>query len=333
VNFAIDDDVYVLAEVIDDFCDKRCAVSAIADAASRGQVGDRDRWTALCELGLPVLMAPEPKGIGAGLLDATLLAERIGAALLPEPAMATSVLVAAWHRYGGNPTVAADLTDGSRVATFHASDSVAFSSTAKINGRVTVPADELVDLVAVVAEPSALVLLETAGLRSAATPGGGDVLRPVGVVDVHTTAVAELTLPGGAAERLRRELTLLTLAELVGGMDAVVKRTVRFVTDRHQFGRSIGSFQSIKHRLADMYAATEQARAALQFAAIDTAADEECAGPEVASVARWVPTAAIETCEAAVHLHGAMGYSWEVPVHLYLRRALAVRARADGSAP
>ena len=158
------------------------------------------------------------------------------------------------------------------------------------------------------------------------------MLRPVSVVDVHTNAVAELALPDGAAERLRRELTLLTLAELVGGMEAVVKRTVRFVTDRHQFGRSIGSFQSIKHRLADMYAATEQARAAVQFAAIDTAVGEECAGPEVTSVARWVPRAAAEVFEAAIHLHGAMGYSWEVPVHLYLRRALAVREQVDGSA-
>jgi hypothetical protein len=333
VNFAIDDDVYVLADVIGDFLDKRCAVSVIAEAASRGLAGDRDRWTALCNLELPLLMASEPQGIGAGLLDATLLAERVGSALLPEPAMATMVLVAAWHRYGGDAATVADLTEARRVAAFHPGDTVAFSSTGKVNGRVIVPADVLIDLVAVIAEPSALVLLATAGLRSAAMPAGADVLRPIGIADCDTTAVAELALPDGAAERLRRELTLLTLAELVGGMDAAVKRTVRFVTDRQQFGRSIGSFQSIKHRLADMYAATEQARAAVQFAAIDTAADEECAGPEVASVARWVPGAAIEVFEAAIHLHGAMGYSWEVPVHLYLRRALAVRAMVDGSAP
>ena len=51
MNFAIADDVYVLADVIGDFLDKHCAVRAIAEAASHGQVGDRDRWTALCELG------------------------------------------------------------------------------------------------------------------------------------------------------------------------------------------------------------------------------------------------------------------------------------------
>jgi alkylation response protein AidB-like acyl-CoA dehydrogenase len=332
VNFTIDHDVYTLAGAIEEFLKQRCAVTAIAEAAARGKASDRDRWTALCEMGLPLLMIPAPEGIGAGLLDATLLAERVGAALLPEPAMATTVLAAAWHRFGGNAIVAADITEGRRVAAFHPTGTVTSSPPGQVNGRVSVSADELVDLVALIAEPAALVLIETTGLRAAGKSAGADALRPIDIVDIKATPVAVLPLPDGAAERLRHELTLLALAELVGGMDAVVARTVRFVTDRQQFGRSIGSFQSIKHRLADMYAATEQARAAVQFATIECTADERGAGPEVGSVARWVPRAAIQLFEAAIHLHGAMGYSWEVPVHLYLRRALAVRGLVNGSA-
>jgi alkylation response protein AidB-like acyl-CoA dehydrogenase len=324
VNFVIDGDVYALADSIGEFLEEHCAATAIAEAAERGHLGDRDRWTALCKMGLPLLMVPEPDGIGAGLLDATLLAERIGAALLPEPAMATVVLVAALHRHEGGTALAADLAEGRRVAAFNPADTVTLSSDRAL-GRVTVPVDELVDLVAVVAEPASLVVLDRVSLRLAETSAGADILRSNAIADSGAPVVAELPLPDGAAERLRRESALLTLAEMVGGMDAVVARTVQFVTDRRQFGRSLGSFQSVKHRLADMYAGTEQARAAVQFAAIDCAADEASTGSEVAAAVRWVPAAAIEVFEIALHLHGAMGYSWEVPVHLFLRRALAVR--------
>src|SRR5690606_31140044 len=102
-----------------------------------------------------------------------------------------------------------------------------------------------------------------------------------------------LRLTPGQANRIRHEVAVLSAAELVGSMQQVLDETVEFVTNRTQFGRPIGSFQAVKHQLADVYAMTEQARALVRHAAIavdDGAAD---AAELVGSVARWVPRSAI----------------------------------------
>jgi alkylation response protein AidB-like acyl-CoA dehydrogenase len=158
-----------------------------------------------------------------------------------------------------------------------------------------------------------------------------DPTRPTAVIKLNGAEPADvLRLSDASADQIRRELAVLTTAELVGGMQKVLTETLDYVKGREQFGRAIGSFQAIKHRLADMYVVTEQARAAVQLAAIDCAA-RDSVGATVASAARWVPRRAIDMFEDAIHLHGAMGYSWEVDVHLHLRRALATRAALNRS--
>jgi alkylation response protein AidB-like acyl-CoA dehydrogenase len=124
---------------------------------------------------------------------------------------------------------------------------------------------------------------------------------------------------------LVRDWAVLALSELVGGMQAVLTATTAFARERQQFGRSIGGYQAVKHQLADMYIAVEQARAAVQFSAVSCDQSDATAAADVAAAARWVPRSAIELFDKAIHLHGAMGYSWEVGVHLHLRRAIATR--------
>lgn len=315
MNFAIDDEVHVLAGAIGELLNRE----------------DGRRWSALCELGVPALMLPEPDGAGMDLLDATVFAERLGQELLPEPAVSSVALALGWHRHGGEEAILGDLLNNGFTAAFDAFGAVSIDTRDGLAGRVDVAADERIDVLAVLAasaeaDQSALVLVDLAGVDRDVRSSTADVLRPTVSTELaHLTPRAVCHLGAGAATRLRHELTILLSAELVGGMTRVVTDTVRYVTDRQQFGRSVGSFQAIKHQLADMYAATEQARAAVQFAAISATSALESGSADVSSVARWVPRAAITVCETAIHLHGAMGFSWEVNLHWHLRRALLVR--------
>ena len=310
MDFGIGDDAVALAAALGEFFDRRDDGHAIAVASSTGGAATRARWEALCGIGIPLLRVKEPHGIAASLLDCTLLAERFGAVLLPEPASTAIVLA---------PALAA-VRDGSRV--------VCLASKHADTGLVRIADDDVTDLVAVPLDGpgSGLALVERSAVGPVAERSDVDPSRPSGLCPVDDAPTVETVpmTPDDIAD-LMQEWAVLTISELVGGMQAVIEATITFVQERKQFGRSVGSFQSIKHQLADMYVAVEQARAAVQFAAISCGDSTETVATDVAAASRWVPAAAIGLFERAIHLHGAMGYSWEVGIHLHLRRAVATR--------
>lgn len=326
VDFAIDDDVVELVATIVDFFDRRDDARAISSGSATGAAADDARWAALCGIGLPALRMAEPRGIGATVLDATALAEKLGAILLPEPASASIVLARAWDEYGGSDCTLDALLDGSRITSFAAFDRVTSARNGVVAGRVRIPDDGVTELV-VAPSASALVLLETSACRVRGDRRNVDPSRPTLSGEFYDAVPVDvLPMAPEYLEAVNRELVVLTISELVGGMQAILDETIGYVAERRQFGRSIGSFQAVKHQLADMYVATEQARAAVQFAAIGLDHVSATAAADLAAAARWVPRMAIELFDRAIHLHGAMGYSWEVDVHLHLRRALEARS-------
>ncbi|MFB6435744.1 acyl-CoA dehydrogenase family protein [Streptomyces sp. NPDC056411] len=120
-------------------------------------------------------------------------------------------------------------------------------------------------------------------------------------------------------------------AEAVGAADAALTRTVSYVRERHQFGRPIGSFQAVQHRLADLYVVLQAARSAAYYAAW-SAGREPAGGPGAAGAVTVEPgvgalalAQALEALRAvaaeAVQLHGGLGFTWEHPAHLYFKRA------------
>jgi len=132
--------------------------------------------------------------------------------------------------------------------------------------------------------------------------------------------------PGRAREPLERALDLARVAlaaEAVGVAEAVLELTTAYVKDRVQFGRPVGSFQAVKHRLADMMVALEAARSASWYAACvaDELPDELA---EAASIAKAACSdAAFECASGAIQLHGGIGFTWEHDAHLYFKRARA----------
>jgi alkylation response protein AidB-like acyl-CoA dehydrogenase len=328
VDFAIGEDVGAVASVLADFFSRRDDARAIAQASAAGTAMSRARWEALCELGLPALRMPEPDGIGAGLFDSTVVAERLGAVLLPEPASASMVVVHAIAGHGGSTDLVEAILDGSRIVALVAHPGVTGMADGTLAGRIRIGDDDVTDLLAVpVRGPdSAIMLLDRSALRKVTEHCDVDPSRPSALCDVARVVPVE-TVPMTPEDvaTLVRDWAVLALSELVGGMQAVLTATTAFARERQQFGRSIGGYQAVKHQLADMYIAVEQARAAVQFSAVSCDQSDATAAADVAAAARWVPRSAIELFDKAIHLHGAMGYSWEVGVHLHLRRAIATR--------
>jgi alkylation response protein AidB-like acyl-CoA dehydrogenase len=147
-----------------------------------------------------------------------------------------------------------------------------------------------------------------------------DPLTPL--VEIAQLPPGELFATGDDVTTLRRDGALLTAALQVGIGARLTELAVDYAKQREQFGRQIGSFQAVKHICADMFVRTELARVAVRAAAV-TCDDESTGDP-----ARAVPGAKLLADEAAtvnsrscVQVHGGMGFTWEVPVHFFLKRA------------
>lgn len=156
-----------------------------------------------------------------------------------------------------------------------------------------------------------------------------DLTRPMSRVEFADVSVSREQLlgePGRAAEAVAKGLNLARIAlasEALGGAEQVLEMTVAYVKERRQFGRPIGSFQALKHRLADMMIEVEAARSAAWYAAC-AAQEQETELAEAAAIAKSYCCDAFFDCAAsAIQLHGGLGFTWEHEAHLYLKRARA----------
>ncbi|WP_406456255.1 acyl-CoA/acyl-ACP dehydrogenase [Streptomyces sp. NBC_01622] len=149
-----------------------------------------------------------------------------------------------------------------------------------------------------------------------------DATRPLARIELRDVAGELLGVDD--SPRLLRELSALgdtaatvLAAEAVGAADRVVERTVHHVRQREQFGRAIGSFQAVKHRLADVYVQVQAAKSAAYYAAWGTVHGERVGGLALAQALEALRGAAAE----GIQLHGGIGFTWEHEAHLYFKRA------------
>ncbi|MGH3467132.1 MAG: acyl-CoA dehydrogenase family protein, partial [Thermocrispum sp.] len=158
-------------------------------------------------------------------------------------------------------------------------------------------------------------------------------LSPVISLDM-TRQLADIDLDGVAGEPVLAEAepavrrALATGAALLASEQYGVARwcldtTVAYLNDRRQFGRIVGGFQALKHRLADLYTGVESAAAAARYAAAALAAEDPDVPVATAVAQAFCADLAVTAAEEAVQLHGGIGMTWEHPAHLYLKRAKA----------
>ena len=288
---------------------------------------DRDAWRTLTgELGLGGILAPESLGgTGFGHIERAIVMEEMGAHLFVSPFFSSCCLASDVLMSVEDTAYLPDVISGKAVAT------VAFDVAVKSGGRIKGNFRNVCD------GQHADLMIVVAGGELFAIPldVDGVTVTPVKTID-PTRSLADVTIDLAMAEVVRIGDTsvldtaldhsrIALAAEQVGIAQRALDMTVKYASERIQFGRTVSSFQAVKHRAADMMVAVESARSAAYYAAhIADAASEELA--EAASIAKaWCSDAAYKVTADAIQLHGGIGFTWEYDLHFYFKRARAGR--------
>jgi alkylation response protein AidB-like acyl-CoA dehydrogenase len=303
---------------------------------------DRDLWNGVAGMGLLGVAIPEEHGgLGLGYLELCAIAEEYGRALAPLPVLSSIYLVAEAIKTWGSAAQQAEwlprLAAGTAVGCLATAEGERLSergvrcalSGGTLSGRKAPVLDGDIADVAVV------LVKEGDGLALALVDlSASGVTRSVLQSIDPTRGQAELAFDGAPAERLGERgegwamlqtlldrAAVLTAFEQIGGADRALETGRDYALERMAFGRPIGSFQAIKHMLADMYVAATLARSNAYYGAwaLSTGAAEL---PQAAATARVSATNAYRHCaKNNIQVHGGMGFTWQMDCHLHYRRA------------
>ena len=351
MNFDFSDDQKQLRDEARKFLAQKCAPKAVRQVLEGKAVYDKELWKGLAEMGFIGVAIPEEfGGTGAGHLELCVLAEEMGRALAPVPFSSTVYLAAEALMIAGSdaqkrkwlPKIASGEAIGT-LALFEGSGnptpkSIKLTATNDtLDGTKKPVADgEIADFAIVAARTASTGRDSDIGLFIVELDANGVSRKSLTSVDPSRNQ-AEISFKGVKAEPLGTtgdgwsilsqildRAAVLVAFEQVGGSDRALEMGRDYALDRIAFGRQIGSFQAIKHMLADMYVSATLARSNCYYGAwaLSTNASEL---PEAAASARISATQAFQHCaKNNIQVHGGMGFTWEFDCHMYYRRSNAL---------
>ncbi|KAB7751590.1 acyl-CoA dehydrogenase [Mycolicibacterium mucogenicum] len=291
-------------------------------------------WTAAADLGWQGLAIPEEfGGSGFGLPELAVVLEAQGRELCPGPFLPTVAAAVVIDRSGTDELRAAllpGLADGSTVAALGLSGHVHIAGHTVFGESPTVLGAPDATLLVLVAGDDVVVVETQATGVTVTRLDGADTTRSIGAVTLdQAEAIAVLR---GAATKAHTAFRILAASEAVGISWAALEMAVEYAKVREQFGRTIGTFQAVKHHAANMLVAAELTTAAAWDAARADDLDDAWFGAAVA--ATQAIHSQVFNAENNIQLHGGIGFTWEHDAHLYLRRARTLSAlTADGADP
>ncbi|MCX4093474.1 acyl-CoA dehydrogenase family protein [Nocardia sp. alder85J] len=311
---------------------------ALRRAIDGGAGYDERLWRLLCEqVGVAALAVPEEYGgIGAGLAEALIVVEELGRTLHAPPMLGSAVLGAQALLLSGDAEACArllpEVAEGARTLAvcWAGPDGWDGFGVRAEDGKLSGTAHYVLDGGAA----ATLIVLTTTGLYEIDATAPEVTRTPTAAMDV-TRRLSEVTFAAAPARALAGDATAVAArlrdiawaalaAEQVGAADRCLAATVEYTGSRVQFGRPIGSFQALKHRMADMYVLVESARS-VAWSAIaaldDTAADD--AALEVAAARIHCTRSFQAVAGEMIQLHGGIAITWEHDAHLYFKRAHA----------
>lgn len=306
--------------------DSRAAARATLEGGSSHPAGV---WSGAAELGWTGLaIAEEHGGSGFGLAELAVVLEAQGHELCPGPflpSVAAAVVIDRCASDSLRAELLPGLADGSTVGALATSGSIAVGSDLTVTGESP----------AVLGAPDADLLVVVAGDDVAVVDAGADGVtvtslesmdptRSLGSLALRGVAVPEDRVLRGAARKARTVFRILASAEAVGVSWATLEMAVEYAKVREQFGRTIGTFQAVKHHAANMLVNAEETTAAAWDAA--RADDLDGAWFAAAVAASHAIRTQIFNAENNIQLHGGIGFTWEHDAHLYLRRARTLAA-------
>jgi len=310
MDFLLSDDQAALQSELRRFLTDRVDHDLRTAAADLPGAIDRSLWAELASMGVfGIHTSEDDGGVGLGLAEATIVFEELGRVAAPGPTISTCLA----------STLGVDgAVDGTNVVGLIRADTLLVEHLEGLD-TLLMHHDGLVERVD---KPEGTLL-----------PRPLDPLTPVSQVEA-IPAGDEISTAG---ERIIVHGRLLAAAFQVGLGQAAVDLGTEYAGQRQQFGKVIGSFQAVKHLLADAVVAVDIARAGVHAAAValDEAADDRDTDAEPRAdgrtmsvdAARLVASeAAQRACEACIQVHGGIGFTWELDAHLFLKRSLALDA-------
>jgi alkylation response protein AidB-like acyl-CoA dehydrogenase len=330
----------------------RCGWREVLARTETPQTYDTGLWQVLAaDLGCAGLLIPERSGgAGASYREAAVVAEETGRAVAPVPFLGSAVVATAALLAAGDDELLTAVADGTTTvalaAPFASAPGAGPEPTVRLGVPETAQGDgeheggyRLTGSVAGVADalPADVLLVPVDGvpygLYAVRAAAAGVDLAPVVSLDM-TRQLADLTfenVPGrrvAAGDTARWAVSAALAAgaamlasEQLGLAERCLEITVAYLKERRQFARPVGSFQALKHRAADLWVGVTQARAAARYAAACLAAGDPDAPVAVALAKAACSDIAVRAAQECVQMHGGIGFTWEHPAHLYLKRA------------
>jgi alkylation response protein AidB-like acyl-CoA dehydrogenase len=315
MRFVFSEDQQALQATVRDFLAGRCTPERIRALWESESGRSAELWAELAELGIPGLLVPaERGGMGLDETDAVLIHEEIGRAALAEPLVPTAAVAAPLLAELGDAELAGPWLE--RIAAGQAIVAVGHAGS-------PVVADAHVARLLLLSHGDEVHAVDPAGAEIAEQPATDPAQRlfRVGWKPRESTRLA-----GGARGRALQAAALdrgalACAAQLVGVGDQLLQLASAYAVQRHQFGKPIGSFQAVKHQLASVKVAVEYARPMVQRAAWSVARAVPGRALHVSMAKIAAAEAAAAAARTALQVHGAIGYTWEQDLHIWMRRA------------
>jgi acyl-CoA dehydrogenase len=340
MNFQFSDEAEALREQAKRFLGDKSGRDKIRAVMDAGSGCDAALWAEIAALGWPALRIPEAHGgLGLSILDLCVLAEEVGRALTPVPftssvLLATEALLIAgteaqkahWlpKLADGSATGAVALGEGTAVPGVSSKVAISVGQATGVQAtgvKAPVPDAALADFI-IFSGPDGLYLVE----KSAS----GLTIDDVETVDLarksyrltfNNTPVEAMAGGRGALETFLMSAAVLTAFEALGGAEAAMEMAVNYAKERVAFGRKIGGYQAVKHRLADMYIKNQLARSHAYYGAWALSTGSAELG-QAAAGARLATMEAFQfAAEENIQLHGGIGFTWESDCQFFYRRA------------
>ena len=341
MNFDFSEEQLFIRDQARNFLSKECTAQTVRAVLDSDTSFDRELWQKVVELGWTAMAIPEAYGgLDLGYLELCVIAEELGRSLAPIP-FSSSVYIAtealkAWGSEEQKKHNLPRLAAGEIIGTLATSEQLGALSVAatvgegKLDGeKLPVPDGDVADFAVVLArggndEPGLyLVDLAQDGVKRT-TLNSMDPSRSQARLEFSNCQAQALGDGADGMDRLAQLLdraAVLLAFEQVGGGQSALEMGMAYTRDRYAFGRSIASFQAIKHKFADMFVALELARANAYYGAWALS----CDAPDLPLAAATARVSATEgyyqVSRENIQVHGGMGFTWEFDCHLYYRRA------------
>jgi alkylation response protein AidB-like acyl-CoA dehydrogenase len=302
--------------------------SSVVDAPSGY---DESVWSGMADQGWLALELPEADGgLGLGMVEVAVLCEQIGRRLVAAPFLPTILALGAlchpearaqntgtWRDLlseGKGVGCVAFVPNADRLNVETVAEGVLLSGV--VGPTLFAPSADI----AVVMTGEAVYAVDLAGAGRPAPLSAMDRTRELGALVFERTPALQVGGAAAAGLLLDRAATA-TSAEMLGAADQVLSITVAYAKDRVQFGKPIGSFQAVKHKLADALVDVEGMRSTAYYAAWCVAADDRERSLAASMAKSWCSDASRRVMAAGLQVHGGIGFTWEHDMHLFVKRA------------